>query len=161
MVQRRAQVVVFVLEPVEHPRIRGRRGGRVERRRCSRRGERQERRSVPVAQRVGLAPLSELLQRVLANRLEHRESDVAVEVFADPQQALFRESLQSAEHVERQVVVGDPADGVGRVDRTAAGEHAEPREQRLVIRIEEVMAPVDGAAQRSLALRHVASARRQ
>ena len=46
---------------------------------------------------VDLAPLGELVQRVLADRLEHREPDVAVEVVADPDEALLGEALEAAD----------------------------------------------------------------
>ena len=59
------------------------------------------------------------------------------------------------------VVAGDPAHRLGRLERPAAGEHAEAREQPLLLRVEQVVAPVDRAAQRPLALRQVARARRQ
>ena len=51
------------------------------------------------------------------------------------------------------VVAGDPAHRLRRLDRAAAREHAEAREQPPVLGIEQVVAPVDRAAQRPLALR--------
>ena len=54
------------------------------------------------------------------------------------------------------VVAGDPAHGLRRLDRPATREHAEPREQPLILRVEQVVAPVDRAAQRPLPLRQVA-----
>ena len=57
------------------------------------------------------------------------------------------------------VVAGDPAHRLRRLDRAAAREHAEAREQPPVLGIEQVVAPVDRAAQRPLALREVAPAR--
>ena len=111
-----------------------------------------------VAECVRLAPLAELVQRVLADRLEHGEPHVAVEVVADAHEALLRETLESADDVERRRVAGDPADGLRRLDRRATREHAEASEQPLILRVEQVVAPVDRAAQRPLPLRQVAPA---
>ena len=92
---------MFVLEPVEQPRVRGRRRSRVERLRPvatakATKAAAWRSRRAPVSPRS-----SSLLQRVLADRLEHREADVAVEVVADADQALLREPLEAAEDVER------------------------------------------------------------
>ena len=57
---------------------------------------------------------------------------------------------------------GDPveriraADQLGRLEREAAGEDAEPREQPLRLGVEQLVAPADRAAQRLLARRRVA-----
>ena len=52
------------------------------------------------------------------------------------------------------------ADGLGRLERAAAREHGQAREQPPLLGVEQVVAPVDRAAQRPLALRQVAPARR-
>ena len=52
----------------------------------------------------------------------------------------------------------EAADGLGGVEREAAGEDAELGEQPLRRRVEQVVAPVDRAAQRLLAARDVARA---
>ena len=43
-------------------------------------------------------------------------------------------------------------DGCGTVEREAADEHAEAREERLLVGREEVVAPVDRGAERSVPL---------
>ena len=53
-----------------------------------------------------------------------------------------------------------PVIGFRRVDRRAAGEHCEAREASLLVVAEQVVAPVDRRAQRLLARRRVAGARR-
>ena len=48
------------------------------------------------------------------------------------------------------------ADRLCRLERETAGEDREPREQRLLVQIEQAEAPVDRGAQRPVALRGVA-----
>jgi hypothetical protein len=50
------------------------------------------------------------------------------------------------------------AHGFGRLERPAAYEHAQPPEQRLLLGVEQVVAPVDRRAQGLLADRQVARA---
>jgi hypothetical protein len=45
-----------------------------------------------------------------------------------------------------------PADLVGGGERESAGEDAEPRERLLPGWVEQAVAPIDGGAQRSMAL---------
>ena len=66
-----------------------------------------------------------------------------------------------AEQVDAEVAVG-VGDGVRRLGRPAAGEHAEPRGTGgAPSSWQQVVAPGDRAAQRPLPLRHVARARRR
>ena len=81
-------------------------------------------------------------------------------VVADGREALLGEALQAAEDVERPLVAGDPAHGVRRLERPAAREDPEAREQPAILGVEEVVAPVDRPAQRPLPLRQVPPAAR-
>jgi hypothetical protein len=48
------------------------------------------------------------------------------------------------------------ADRLGRLQRAAAREHTQPREQCLLARVQQVVAPIDRVADGLLALRQVA-----
>ena len=54
-------------------------------------------------------------------------------------------------HERREAVEGRVADGLGRLEREAAGEDREPREQPLLVAIEQAEAPVDRGAERAVA----------
>ncbi len=73
----------------------------------------------------------------------------------DPDEALVREGLDPVHEIDAQAGIG-----VGhrerRLERPAAREHAEPREEAPLDLREQVVAPRDGAAERSLALGQVA-----
>ena len=88
--------------------------------------------------------LVEPLERILADRVEHAEAAAA----PPPNQALLDERL---EDVELGV-----AYGLRRVERKAAGEHRQPPEELLLVRLEQLVAPLDRRAQRALARRGVA-----
>ena len=84
-------------------------------------GERQEVFGVAAREVVCLAGLLEPLGRVLADRLQHPEAVVV----ADADEALVDEGLQRVE-------VG-VADLLGRLERAAAAEDGEPREETLLV----------------------------
>src|SRR5262245_13735273 len=88
--------------------------------------------------------LTEPLVRVLADDLEHREA-----IATASHEALVDER---AEILERRV-----ADRFRGSECPASGEDAEPREQLLGARLEQVVAPVERHAQRLLMLRRVAA----
>ena len=90
-----------------------------------------------------------LLARELADRLEHREP-----LAAAAQQAVVDERRERLEHVVA-------ADRLRGVEREAAGEDREPREEPARVVVEQVDAPLDRRAQRALALGDVARAARQ
>ena len=103
---------------------------------------------MPPCDRLGFVRLFELLARVLADRLEHPEAAARPAA----QEALVDERLQLVE-------VG-VADGLGRLEREAAGEDGEPAEQALLLLVEQVVAPLDRRPQRALPLGRVAARRR-
>ena len=119
----------------------------------------EERGRVPLAQGGGLAALLEPLERVLADRLEHREPRLAVR----PRRSRGGScSTSDAEPVERRRVGRssrrDPHTASAASSGPPPANTAEPREQAPLVGVEQVVAPVDRAAQRPLALRQVAGA---
>ena len=80
----------------------------------------------------------ELLERVLADRLEHPD---AIRL-ADADEALVDERLKRVE-------VGI-ADRFGSLERAAAGEDPEAGEEALLVRVQKLVRPPDGSPQRLL-----------
>ena len=103
------------------------------------------RRSV-VRLRVG----GELLERVVADGVEHREARLAALAAVD--EAVVDERRQPVEEARH------AADHLRVLERPAADEDREPREQPLLVLGEQRVAPVDRRAQRLLARRRVARA---
>ena len=89
---------------------------------------------------------------VLADRLQHRESRLFVGAL-QPSEAVVGQRREPVDDVE---VVS--ADALRGLEGAAAGEHREPHEQALLVRLEQVVAPVDRRAERALALGCVARA---
>ena len=115
-------------------------------------GEREVRLRVACPCRLGVARRLQALQRVLADRLQHREARLAVHLAA-PDEALVDERRQAVEHVRR------PArHGLGAGEVEAPHEHGQALEQLAHGRVEELVAPHDRAAQRPLAQRDVGRA---
>jgi hypothetical protein len=92
----------------------------------------------------------EALGGVGADRFKHRQPGGGLRVRAAGEQLLGDHAV---EHVE----VGG-GDGFRRLRRGAAGEHGEARKARLLGVSQQVVAPVDGRAQRLLACGRVAGA---
>ena len=115
-------------------------------------GEREEVLGVSSPDLVGLAACLESLERVRADRLEHREARLAVGLLLLAEQAVVDQRRQA-----RQEPVA-AADRLGGLERAAADEDGEAREQRLLVGAEQLVAPVDRRAQRLLALGQVARA---
>ncbi len=111
---------------------------------------------VPPARLVAVARGREPLERVFAHDLEHREARLAGGGLALPHEALVDECAEPFE--DRGVTV---ADGLGRGERPAAGEDAEPFEKLLRVGIEQVVAPVERHAQRLLMPWRITPAARQ
>ena len=101
-------------------------------------------------QLVGLPAPFELLERVLTDRLEHREPAVCDAA----EQAAVHEGGEDRKQI-RAVVGTNRLDGV---DRAAAREHREPREQDALGLGEERVAPVERRAKRLLPARKIARA---
>src|SRR5919197_5158399 len=84
--------------------------------------------------RVDLARARQALEGVLPDDLEHREPRLAVGLPL-PHQALVDERCKSLEDA-----AVTAADGLGRLESAAPGEDAEPGEELLRIRLEQVVA---------------------
>jgi len=109
---------------------------------------------VAAVERGAVAPGGQPLQRVLADRLEHEQPRLPVEV------ALAHEVVldQLRERVEH---AWGRADRLGRVEREAAHEDGELVEQLLLGLLEQLVAPGDRVAKGALALVGVAAAARE
>ncbi|HEX6583082.1 MAG TPA: hypothetical protein VF056_05720 [Thermoleophilaceae bacterium] len=104
---------------------------------------------VATTERRRIRQVAQLLERELLDGREHEEAPV----LAVPEQALIHQRLQDVE-------LGG-TDGFGRLEREAPGEHRELCKQPLFVSREELVAPLDGPAQRALALGRVMRAGRQ
>jgi len=103
---------------------------------------------VALAHDLGVGPRREPLRGVGAHGLEHQQPGRLVRTSAAYQEALRDQPVEGV-----QVGAGD---SLRRLDRGAAGEDPEAREARLLVVVEQVVAPVDRRAQRPLARGRVA-----
>ena len=103
---------------------------------------------MPTTDLVRLAARLESLEGVLADRHEHAEARVALDVRL-AQQALIDELAQAREDV-RADLVSRTTNGLDLFDRGAADEHGAPGEKPLQRVVQEVIAPRDRAAERAL-----------
>ncbi len=148
--QRRAHVVMVVLDDVEPPRPIV--AGQVRRRPLDQLGEPGR---VAPADLVRLAALDELFGGELADRLEHPESDVVV-LLDLSDEALVGQLADARQDVEGRAAAGRwSTDGLGGFEVEAAGEDRCPGEEAAAGFVEEPEAPVDGAAQGLLPGRQV------
>ena len=104
---------------------------------------------VGAGDRLQLATHGEALERELPDRLEHAEP--AARPTAN--KALLDKRFYLVER--------GGADGLGRFEVEAAGEDGQAGEQTLRLRVEQVVAPLDGGPQRALTLGRVMCASRQ
>ena len=99
---------------------------------------------------LAVAARVEVILRVLADRLEEPVAGLGrLRVGHDERSC--DERGEELEHVVRLDDVARP-DGFGRLEAEAAREHAEPLQQQLLARVEQVVRPVDRGAQRLVAL---------
>jgi hypothetical protein len=113
-------------------------------------GERGEVLRVAHSHGVRLAARLELLDRVLPHGLEHREADGA-----GAPEVLVEQALG---HERRNLRPAGVAHCGRAVDAAAAREHGQPCEQHLLVRLQELVAPVDRRAERPVADGEVACA---
>src|SRR5262249_11842102 len=99
-----------------------------------------------LAQRAFLTGRAELLQRELANRVEHQEPWLPVRLLVLPQQALVYKRAQAVQQVQPQIP-SRVDHRLDRLKRAAADEDCEPPEELLFFRGEEVVAPGDRGTQ--------------
>ena len=103
----------------------------------------------------GVRALLEACERVSPNRLEHREARLAVGLLLLAEQAVVDERRDSGESS-----LG-AADRLCGLQRAAAREDGELREELTILRSEQVVAPVDRRAESLLPRRLVARAARE
>src|SRR5262249_27863461 len=135
-----AEVVVIGLEPLQPRRLLG----------APQTGlgalrEPEEPASVPPLDLAGVARRAEPLARQVPDRLQHPEAHAG-----PPDEALADERLQPTH--------AHPHDPPGRLERAAAGEDREAREEPPLRLVEELVRPLDRRAQRPLARVGVAAA---
>src|SRR5207253_1978420 len=148
----RADVVVLLLEAVEPGRVL------LEEVRLRRLGHRDELPRVAAKDLLFLSALGETLGRELADRLEHPIPRPLPREDVHAYQALIDQRLDAVEDVD---VEPGAAHLLRRAERPAPGEDGEPREEALLRRIEEVVAPLDRAGERPLTIRRVPRAARE
>ena len=111
-----------------------------------------------VSGRFALATGFQLLQPILAHRLQHAEARLALDSLLLAQQTLVDQRGHAGEDIERPIRTRHR---LRRLDRAAAGKDRQPAEEDLLLRGEQIVAPGDGIAHRLLACRQGAGAARQ
>ena len=94
---------------------------------------------------LAVAALGQPLERVLADRLQHPEARLAAGHRLGPEQVVVQERLDAVDDVELEL----SGDGLGALEREAADEDGKAREERLLLRGEEVVAPLRRGTQAS------------
>ena len=115
-----------------------------------------------------LAGFLQTLARILAYRFEHNKARLALSSLSLLEQAVVDQRLKTVKGLSvfscaarlagrtRTPRIDAPADGFGRIQRAASGEDAQAGKQAPLGRRQQVIAPVDGGAQRLLAGRQAA-----
>ena len=101
---------------------------------------------VPPPDLVHLRRCLEGVERVLTDRVEH------------PKPAAAPAAKQALDHERLECVDIRAEDGLGRLDREAASEGGEPAEQLLLLRLEQLVTPLDRGSKRALPRRRIPSA---
>ena len=107
-----------------------------------------------------LAALCQTLPRKLADGLQHAEPWLALRLLLHPlpQQVLIHQRLDPIEDIHLQRLEGTRGrvtDRLGRFQCAAPHKDRQPPEQRLLSRLQQVVAPGDGAPQRLMPLLQV------
>jgi hypothetical protein len=154
--ERRAQVVEVAVEPVE---LLARGAGAEDAALLARR--RGAHRRHPQVRGNRLAALGRPLAQVAAHRHEHREARLGRRARRSMQQAAIHEGGERGERIELERREHAAIPALGRLDGRhveAVGEGRQPAQQRLLVGLQQVVAPIEGAAQRPLARGEVARA---
>ena len=114
-------------------------------------GQQHEVLQVPTPEHPPVRTLLQSFECVLADCLQHREARLAVAVLRLAEQALLDQRHQPLENLTAAQLAIGVTDGLGRLDPAATDEHPEPREQRLLPRREQLVAPGDRRPQCPLA----------
>src|SRR6266566_940968 len=97
---------------------------------------------MPLPDRLELAGLLELVMSKFADRLQHRESRLALARYSDPHQRLIPKGGKAFKRVERRTV--QMGNRFCRFKGPAPAEDGDLREQTPLIFRQEVVAPRDG-----------------
>src|SRR5215207_3490632 len=151
--ERRAEVVVLGLEPVEPEELVARPQALV-----GLFGEAGELERVAAEQVLVVAGVKEMFQCVLADGRQHREARLARSVLGFPQEAPVDERPDSFQHIGRGLAGGSD-NALGRLECEAAHEDRQARVQAALFVGEEVVTPGDRLANGALARRHVRASR--
>jgi len=126
---------------------------------------------IALLQRGELATLHQPIERVFTDGLQHHKSRFATHAFLLPQQAVVHQRRQPIQN--RAWELGDrawsfsarpptptsqlliPTHRLGRLDSAAADKHSQAPKQYAFARVEQIVAPVDRAAQSLLARREI------
>ena len=103
---------------------------------------------VPTSDGVAVAARRQTLERVLANGLEHPQARLVPRCMLGREQVVAEQRLDPLQDVE----VGPLGDALGGGEREPADEDGEAHEELLLLRLQEVVAPLDCPAERPLAL---------
>jgi hypothetical protein len=117
-------------------------------------GQLKEVAGVAVGEIVGLAGRVQPLPRVLADHLQHVEAERIVARHHPLDEAVVHQRLQAIKHLHPETLVADP---LGRLAGPPAREDRQVGEEASLVRVEQLVAPVDRRAQRALTPRKVAS----
>lgn len=118
---------------------------------------------VPIAHAYRLAAGVKLLKAVFAHRLHHAGSRLVVPRIAPlHHKALGDQRLQPIQRIalQRQPRArgGAHAHALHGIQHTAAGKHRQTAKQRLLVGMQQFVAPIEGPAQRLLALEQIGRA---
>lgn len=105
---------------------------------------------VAAAHVIAVATVGQPLERVLADRPQHSEAGLTARHRFRPEQVVVQERLDTVDSVELEAA----RYRLGAVEGEPAGEHAEAREQRLLLCREEVIAPLRCGTKRPVPLGH-------
>ena len=97
---------------------------------------------------LGLAALLQLLPRILVDGLQHHEARLTLRSLLPPEEALLQQRLDPLQRVQIAFGVADLLYGL---QGAASREDRQPAEERLLLLVQQVVAPVDGTAQGLLA----------
>jgi hypothetical protein len=142
-VERGADVVPLCVETIEPFALL-----RAEQSRLGFLGQREVEAGMPAPDCHPVAARRETLERVLTDGLEHPQARLVPAGMLGREQAVAEERLDPVQDVE----VGLLGDGLRTAEREASDEHAKTREELSLPGPEQVVAPLDRAAQGPLAL---------
>jgi hypothetical protein len=117
-------------------------------------GQRQKITGMPRARSILFAVFRELLQREVADDLQHHEPRLSTRTIVPPKQVLVDERCQPIQHRPTQVRIL-ATQRLRGAERAAAGKDTQAAEEALLAGHEQVVTPSNGVPQRPLASRQV------